>query len=67
MVYLFIFKNGDTKIQVKIHPATDPELNSLKEDSLHSKTPNNEIEEYVSGDVCLYGVSLLIKNVNTLH
>lgn len=30
-----------------------------KEDSLltHSKTPNNEIEEYVNGDLCLYGVS----------
>lgn len=63
-IYLYVnffFKNGDTSsIRVKIHPATDSELNSPKEDSLllHSKTPRNEIEEYVSGDVCLYGVSL---------
>lgn len=56
--YLF-FKNGETKIRVKVQPSKESELNLSKEDSLlmHSKTPNNEIEEYVNGDLCLYGVS----------
>jgi len=27
---------------------------------MHTKKPSNEIEEFVSGDLCLYGVSLTI-------
>lgn len=57
------FKNGDAKIQVKVHPASDPELNLLKEDSLlmHTKTQSNEIQEFIAGKLCLYGVSLSVK------
>jgi len=59
IIYCLFFKNGETKIQVKIQPNKESELNLSKEDSLlmHSRTPNNEIEEYVNGDLCLYGVS----------
>lgn len=55
------FKNGETKIQVKVQPSIETELNLSKEDSLltHTKTPANEIEEFVNGDLCLYGVSLI--------
>lgn len=55
-------KNGETKIQVKIQPAAETESNFPKEDSLlmHTKSPNNEIEEFVNGNLCLYGVSLII-------
>lgn len=56
------FKNGETKIQVKIQPSSDTETNLPKDESplmMHSKTSNNEIEEYINGDLCLYGVSLI--------
>lgn len=54
-----MFKNGETKIQVKIQPTSDTELNLSKDDSLlmQSKTPNNEIEKFVNGETCLFGVS----------
>lgn len=61
-LFLKIFKNGETKIQVKIQPNAETDSNVSKEDSLlmHSKTPNNEIEEFVSGNLCLYGVRPII-------
>jgi len=51
--------NGETKIEVKLKPAPETELNLSKENSLlmHTKKPSNEIEEFVSGDLCLYGGS----------
>jgi len=57
-IYIFL-KNGETKIQVKVQPNKESELNLSKEESLlmHSKTPNNEIDDYVNGYLCLYGVS----------
>lgn len=60
-IYLFL-KNGETKIQVKIQPSAETESNFLKEDSLlmHTKSLNNEIEEFVHGDLCLYGVGSII-------
>ncbi|XP_025413896.1 endoplasmic reticulum lectin 1 isoform X2 [Sipha flava] len=52
--------NGETKIHVKIQPTSETESNLPKDESslmMHSKTPNNEIEEYINGDICLYGGS----------
>lgn len=68
-MYLFIsfkfLKNGEPKIQLKIQPSVETELNLSKEDSLlmHTKTPTNEIEEFVNGDLCLYGVYLISKKL----
>lgn len=63
MLFYLIFKNGETKIQVKIQPASETDLNVSKDDSLlmQSKTPMNEIDGFINGDLCLYGVSLKYK------
>lgn len=62
ILYLF-FKNGETKIQVRIQPSSETESFTSKEKSsliMHAKTSTNEIGEFVFGDLCLHGVRLII-------
>lgn len=57
---IFIFKNGETKIRINLPQNIDTEPIPLKENSLlmHTKSPppNNEIEEFLNGNLCLSGV-----------